>query len=61
MSQTDNLVVTEMAAVHLFHTMDNVTCIVTGQQYASLLEKFIVPGKRCKATTVLKQDDAPPQ
>ena len=54
--QVGDSVVTEMAAVHLFHTTGNVTCTFTGQWYASLLQQSIIPvlqGRRCDTTTVL--------
>ena len=52
-----------MEAVHLFHTTGNVTCTVTGQGYASLLELSIIPAlhaRRCDTSTVFMQDGALP-
>ena len=61
--QADDFIVTEMAAVHLFHATGNVTCIVTGERYCSLLKKSVIlafQSRRSDKTTMFMRDDAPP-
>ena len=61
--QADDSVVTEMAAAHLFHATGNVTCTVTGEQYASLLEQSVIvvhQARQCDRTTMFMHDGAPP-
>ena len=60
--QADDSAVTEIAAVHLFHTTGNVRCTVTGQRYTSLLELSIIPAheaRRCGKTTIFMHVGAP--
>ena len=60
--QANDSVVTEMSAVLLFHATGNVTCTVTGEWYASLLEQSVIlvlQARRCDATTMFLQDGAP--
>ena len=51
-----------MAAVYLFHTSGNVTCTITDQRYASLLEQSVFPDLKVRRydTTTVFQDGAPP-
>ena len=61
--QAGDSVVTEMAAVHLFYTMSNVTSTVTAQQYASLLQQSIIvvlQARGCDTTSVFMKDGVTP-
>ena len=40
--QVYDSVITKMAMVHLFHVTGNVSCTVTGEGYASLLEQSVI-------------------
>ena len=59
----DDSVVTDMAAVHLFHTTSNVTCTITDERYTLLSEQSVILAflaRRCDTTTMFMQYGAPP-
>ena len=61
--QAVDSVVTKMAAMHLFYATGNVTCIVTGEWYSSLLKQSVILALQtrwCDATTMFMQDGASP-